>query len=110
MKVEISDGASIQLGFMDDDDRKRVDPWIEYLGRWDQAGFVRDRSKPLGGAHNGDLTGVYVLSADEGFRLFFRLNPDEKLITVLDITTQKAIDTFGKPARGAAEEHPVEGA
>jgi hypothetical protein len=87
MKVVLTPPVEFALRTMDEDDRLRVQAWIDHLANWETDAIVREHAREL------DLTsgeeGVYVLQASIEFVVFFKLYQDR--IEVLDIASTETI-------------------
>ena len=88
MNVTIAEPAQIALRNLGEDNRRRVEVWIDNLKRWDSDPFVRQHSKKLGGYEN---VFMFITSAD--VRIFFALEQDA--ITVLEVAKRDTIISFG---------------
>jgi hypothetical protein len=95
MNVTIAEPAQIVLRNSSDDDRRRVNAWIDYLEKWETDPYVRKHSKKLDEGGN-----VYMLLTSTDVCIFFSL--EEGSITVLDVAKRATIVSSG---RASAAEH-----
>lgn len=85
--VEVTPAVNRSLSTLGADGVRRVHAWFDYLRRWDEDAVVRQNSLPLPGFPN-----TYVLKTTTDLRFIFRV--DGGTVTVLEVTTQAALDLF----------------
>jgi mRNA-degrading endonuclease RelE of RelBE toxin-antitoxin system len=88
MKVIQTQPVEIALRTLDEEDRRKIEPWFERLKNWEKDPSVRERSQKL-----ASTDGVYVLRTNSEYRIFFKLEQDR--ILILDIATKSTIQKFG---------------
>ncbi len=84
MNVTVAEPAQTILRNASDDERRRVQAWIDNLRRWETDSFIREHSKKLDVGDN-----VYMLVTSTDIRIFFSLEKDT--ITVLDVARRDTI-------------------
>jgi len=88
MELETAPAVNISLLTLRPAQLRRVKAWFKRLTNWDNDEHVRNISRKL---LNKD---VYLLAADDGFRIFFSKGTDT--IKILDITTKETLDVFAE--------------
>jgi len=87
MELQTEPPVAIALRTLRGEERNNVHAWFDHLKNWDNDPLVRKISHQLPHKKN-----VYVLTASDGTRIFFR--KEANMITVLDIARKETIDQF----------------
>jgi mRNA-degrading endonuclease RelE of RelBE toxin-antitoxin system len=93
MRIEIAQPADIALRSLSQDDRQRVQAWLDHLRNWEGDRFIQTRSHRLPSFEN-----TYVLQTSTDIRIFFTKENDT--ITVFDVAKRPAILTSGHISGG----------
>lgn len=88
MSVAVSSAAKIALAGLPDDERRRVQLWLEHLRKWGADAEIQEHSTRLFPEEEPNL---YVLRTASDVRIFFTVGDDE--ITVVDIARRDALRT-----------------
>jgi mRNA-degrading endonuclease RelE of RelBE toxin-antitoxin system len=89
MKVVYQPPVEIALRTLGEEDRRKVQAWLDHLKNWENDEYVRKRSDKL-----ASFDDVYVLRTSTDFLIFFTLQRDQ--IVVNDIATKETVLSFGK--------------
>ncbi len=87
MNVTITDPVQISLHSMNDETRRRVTAWFEYLKNWETDDFLRKNSRKLPRQGN-----VYLLDTFTEFLIFFSV--EDKEISILDVARRETLEMF----------------
>ncbi len=87
MKVILTQPVEIALRTLGEEDRRKVQAWLDHIENWETDSFVRKHSHKLESAE-----GVHVLRTSTDYRIFFTVEQDR--IVVLDIATRATIMKF----------------
>jgi len=93
MQVTKSESVRIALRTLGEQDRRRVEAWLDHLGNWENDEFVRAQSHRLPSDGN-----TYVLGTGSDLRVFFTVTKDG--IVILDVARKAALQGFA----GAADQ------
>jgi mRNA-degrading endonuclease RelE of RelBE toxin-antitoxin system len=94
MKLVLNEQVNTALAGLGQDDRSRVQTWLQYLRNWDTDKFAKENSIDLAIVGRS----VYVFRTSTGLRIFFTVDQSEDTITVLDIATKETIISSGQIA------------
>ena len=79
MKVITHRSVDAAIRTLDESERRKVFVWLQHLENWENDAHVRQMSKLT--RHEG----VLVLNTSDDIRIFFKLDPAKKEISVIDI-------------------------
>jgi mRNA-degrading endonuclease RelE of RelBE toxin-antitoxin system len=98
MELVLSERVKVQLLILSDDERKRVQTWIDYLRNWEEDSFVQAHSVPL----TVQGKSVYLFRTTTELRIFYTVDLQTKTVHVIDLTSRDTIlATGGAPAGGS---------
>ncbi len=79
MKVSKLRSVDAAIRTLDENDQRKLFAWLQHLENWDNDQHVRKMSKLT------TYKDVYVLNTSDDLRIFFKLDPQKKEISVIDI-------------------------
>ena len=91
IQVILSERVKTALKTLSHDDRERVYTWLGYLQNFEEDEFVKSRSVSL----NVQGQCVYMFRTSTEVRIFYTVDLENKIISVIDIATKDTILSSG---------------
>jgi mRNA-degrading endonuclease RelE of RelBE toxin-antitoxin system len=92
MKVSNQRSADAAIRTLSEEERRKVHAWLGVLENWEHDEHVRKMSK-----RTIDRD-VYVLNTSDDIRIFFKLNPQENEISIIDIAKPSRFENVRVPS------------